>query len=336
MISICKTTKEFQSRVLDKMTFSPYPKENCIIYKNESRPELGYFIKYSREDYYDFGVGDYTIPSDFSLSFDHEEELMRFGTVYTGETKFKIENNPVSSFSPSSFFVVEKTLKGNQVWSKGQHFHGAEITIHKKYFDEVIKPNFKNIIDFDYFITNYTYNYLPLEIASIIQHLRSLAEVERLTPIYLESKILESISLINDEINSSPNNAFTNQLNYGEIKIGKDRYITLTASDANAIKEAYDILTKEACNPPTIKSLSKRVFLNEQKLKAGFSAKYHMSISQYTNSIRMTMAENLLSTTELSIDEISKMIGYNYSGNFIKMFKKTHGKTPLDFRKGKK
>ena len=95
-------------------------------------------------------------------------------------------------------------------------------------------------------------------------------------------------------------------------------------------------MTKEACNPPTIKSLSKRVFLNEQKLKAGFSAKYHMSISQYTNSIRMTMAENLLSTTELSIDEISKMIGYNYSGNFIKMFKKTHGKTPLDFRKGKK
>ena len=151
----------------------------------------------------------------------------------------------------------------------------------------------------------------------------------------MESKILESISLINDEINSSPENAFTNQLNYGEIKIGKDRYITLTASDANAIQKAHDILTKEACNPPTIKSLSKMVFLNEQKLKAGFSAKYHMSISQYTNSIRMTMAENLLSTTELTVDEIAKTLGYNYSGNFVKMFKKVHGKTPLAFRKMK-
>jgi len=47
----------------------------------------------------------------------------------------------------------------------------------------------------------------------------------------------------------------------------------------------------------------------------------------------MTMAENLLSTTELSVDEISKMVGYNYSGNFVKMFKKVHGKTPLAFRK---
>lgn len=332
---IYKTTKEFQEMVLKKMTFTSFPMENYTLYKNADRPDLGHFIKYSREGYYDFGIGDYTIAKDFSLSFDHKEEFIRFGTVYTGETKFKIENNPVSSFTPSSFFIVEKGLKGSQLWKKGQHFHGAEITIYKKYFDEIINPNFKNTIDFSNFIHNYTYRYLPLEIASIIQNLRSLAEVDELTPLYLESKILESIYLISKEIYSSPQNAFTNQLNYGDIKIGKDRYVKLTASDANAIQKAYDILTKEACNPPTIKSLSKMVFLNEQKLKAGFSAKYHMSISQYTNSIRMTMAENLLSTTELSVDEISKAVGYNYSGNFVKMFKKIHGKTPLAFRKGK-
>ena len=330
---ISKTTKDFQATVLNKMTFKPYETKNYTIYKNENNPELGHFIKYSREEYYDFGIGDYTIPADFSISVDHNEEIMRFGTVYTGETSFEIEDNPVSSFTPSSFFVVEKTIQGKQFWKKGQHFHGAEITIYKKYFDEVIRPNFPNTLDFDNFISNYTYRYLPLEISTIIQRLRSMSEVNELTPIYLESKILESIALLSKELNSSPENVFTNQLNYGKIKIGKDRYITLTASDAHAIQKAHDILTEEACNPPTIKALSKMVFLNEQKLKAGFSAKYHMSISQYTNSIRMTLAENLLSTTDLSIDEIAKQLGYNYSGNFVKMFKKTHGKTPLAFRK---
>lgn len=330
---ISKTTKDFQTTVLNKMTFKPYKSENYTIYKNENRPDLGYFIKYSREGYYDFGIGDYSIPADFSISFEHNEEIMRFGTVYTGETAFEIEDNPISSFTPSSFFVVEKTIQGKQFWKKGQHFHGAEITIYKKYFDEIIKPNFPNTLDFDNFISNYTYRYLPLEISTIIQGLRSMSEVNELTPIYLESKILESIALLSKELNSSPENVFTNQLNYGKIKIGKDRYITLTASDAHAIQKAHDILTEEACNPPTIKALSKIVFLNEQKLKAGFSAKYHMSISEYTNSIRMTIAENLLSTTDLSIDEIAKQLGYNYSGNFVKMFKKTHGKTPLAFRK---
>ena len=331
-----KNTKDFQSKVLKEMTFTPFTMGNYTIYKNENRPELGYFIKYAREGYYEFGIGDYTIPNDFTLSFDHNEELMRFGTVYTGETKFKIENNPISSFTPSSFFVVEKSLHGKQSWKKGQHFHGAEITIHKKYFKEIIEPNFPNTIDFSDFISNYTYRYLPLEIASIIQNLRSLAEGNKLTAIYLESKILEAIALINNEIFSSPENAFTHQLNYGDIKIGKDRYVTLTASDVNAIQKAYDILTKEACNPPTIKSLSKMVFLNEQKLKAGFLAKYHMTISQYTCSIRMTIAENLLYTTELTVDEISKKVGYSYSGNFVKMFKQIHGKTPLAFRKMRK
>ncbi|NEU05291.1 helix-turn-helix domain-containing protein [Clostridium senegalense] len=332
---ICKTTKEFQNKVLNKMTFTPYPNENYTIYKNENRPELGYFIKYSRDKYYEFGIGDYTIPESFSLVFEHNEEILRFGTVYSGETKFKIENNPVSSFSPSSFFVSEKNIKGNQHWKKGQHFHGAEITIYKKYFEEIIHSNFPESIVFDKFINNYTYNYLPLEVASIIQKLRSLAESNKLTSLYLESKILESIALLYNEISSSPENVFTNQLNYGDIKIGNNKSITLTASDINAIQKAHDILTKEICNPPTIKSLSKMVFLNEQKLKAGFSAKYHMSIRQYTNSLRMTTAENLLCTTELSIDEISKMVGYNYSGNFVKMFKNIHGKTPLAFRKMK-
>lgn len=332
---ISKTTKDFQNRVLKEMTFTPYETENYTIYKNENKPELGYFIKYSREGYYDFGIGDYTIPSDFSISFDHKEHLMRFGTVYTGETEFKIENNPISSFSPSSFFVAEQAIKGKQTWKKGQHFHGAEITIYKKYFNEIIKPIFPNTLDFDNFISNYTYRYLPLEISTIIQRLRSMSEVNELTPIYLESKILESIALLSKELNSSPENVFTNQLDYGKIQIGKDRFITLTASDANAIQKAHDILTEEFCNPPTIKSLSKMVFLNEQKLKAGFSAKYHMSISEYTNSIRMTMAENLLSTTELSVEEIAKKLGYNYSGNFVKSFKKVHGKTPLNFRKMK-
>jgi len=330
---IAKTTKEFQNKVLNKMTFTPHPMKSYTLYKNDTRPELGYFMLYSREGYYDFGVGDYTIPSNFSLSFDHHEEIIRFGTVYMGETEFKIENHPVSSFTPSSFFVAEKSIKGKQDWKKGKHFHGAELTIHKKYFDEVIAPHFPETIDFNYFITNHTYRYLPLPIASIIQTLRNLAESDQLSSLYLESKILESIALLHNEITSSPQNVFTNQFNYGDIKIGKDRYVTLTASDAAAIQKAHSILTKEACHPPTIASLSKMVFLNEQKLKAGFSAKYHMSISQYTHSIRMTMAENLLSTTELSIEEISKTIGYHHSGNFIKMFKKTHGKTPLAFRK---
>ncbi len=332
---IVKSSEEFKSIVLKKLDFRKYTYNNYNLYTNKKKPEFGYLISYSRENYYNLGIADYTIPEDFSISFDNPEHLMRFGIVYKGVTKFKIENTDISSFTPSSFFVIEKSIKGEQHWKKGQHFHGTEITIYEKYFNEIIKPNFSNIIDFDFFIKNYTYVYLPLEIVNIIGQLQSLANKNLLNNLYLESKILECIAIIINEVTKSPDNAFSNQIDYGNITIGNNRILKLTSSDISAIQKAHDILTTNYFDPPTIGALSKMVFLNEQKLKAGFSKHYHISIGKYTNQIRMNVAANLLSTTDLSIDDISKKVGYNYSANFSKMFKNIYGKTPVKFRKTK-
>lgn len=330
-----KSSEEFKSKVLSKLSFDKIECENYTLYTNNTRPELGYLISYSREGYYNLEIADYTIPEDFSLSFANPELLMRFGLVYKGVTEFKIENSPVSSFTPSSFFVMEKNLKGHQKWKKGQHYHGTEITIYERYFTEIIKPNFPNIIDFNSLIKNYTYTYLPLEIVEIIHQLQSLSDENSLNSIYLESKILECIAILINEVSKSPENAFTNQISYGNINIGTSRILKLTSSDIHAIQKAHDILSKNYCNPPNIDTLSKMVFLSEQKLKAGFSKHYHMSIGEYTKHIRMTVAANLLSTTDLSIEDIANKIGYNYSANFSKMFKKIYEKTPLQFRKTK-
>ncbi|MCB2312634.1 AraC family transcriptional regulator [Clostridium tagluense] len=332
---IVKSNEEFKEAVLKTLSFSKTYSDNYTLYTNKKKPELGHLISYSREGYYNLGIADYTITEDFDLSFDNPQLLMRFGIVYKGATEFKIENNPVSSFTPSSFFVIEKNLKGQQSWKKGQHFHGTEITIFENYFNDIIKPNFPNVIDFNTLIKNYTYIYLPLEIVEIIHQLQSLSNQNSLNSIYLESKILECIAILINEVTKSKENAFTNQINYGNINIGSNRTIKLTSSDIHAIQKSHDILEKNYTNPPNIESLSKMVFLNEQKLKAGFSKHYHMSIGEYTNHLKMTVSANLLSTTDLSIEHIAYKVGYNYSANFSKMFKKTYGKTPLKFRKTK-
>ena len=99
-------------------------------------------------------------------------------------------------------------------------------------------------------------------------------------------------------------------------------------------KKAHDILTKEACNPPTIKNLSKRVFLNEQKLRQAFLP---IIICQLENILILFVwpLQKIYYPQLIYIEEISKKVGYNYCGNFVKMFKKVHGKTPLAFRKSK-
>lgn len=327
------SVSEFRSAVLKHLSFSAFPQQNCTLYKNPERPELGYFLHYSRPGYYDLGIADYTITENFSLTFANPTRLMRFGTVYAGATRFRLADGPIDSFTPSSFFVVEKDIRGKQAWKKGDHYHGVEITIYENYFKEIIAGEHHQTISLDTFQENHTYRYLPLDIVSIIQRLQSLSALDGLNSLFLEAKILECIAIIFGEIQASPDNAFTTQLNRGTVSIGKNRKLTLTSYDISALHKAHSYLTEHAFQPPTIEALSEIVLLNPQKLKAGFSFYYHMAIGEYVNSIRMTAAANLLFTTERSVHDIAQAVGYDYCSNFIKMFKKTYNMTPLSYRK---
>ena len=180
---------------------------------------------------------------------------------------------------------------------------------------------------------NHTYHYLPLPVISVIHQLNSLSASGRLTPLYLESKILECTALLSEEIKKPKDNVFAHQIDYGTIQIGAGRTCRLTASDIQSIQKAHDILTEQAVHPPTIEKLSRMVFLNQQKLKAGFAKQYHMGIGEYTTSLRMSMGASLLSSTDLSVSDIAKKTGYRYSGNFSKMFKKYYGVSPLEYRR---
>lgn len=327
-----KTVKEFRETVLSELNFTGTKEKYCTLYQNKKNPQNGFFLLYERPNYYEFGIADYTIDHSFTIHFDNPQRLVRLGTVYKGTTEFQLDNAPVSSFKPSSFFVVEQDLKGKQTWHQGQHFHGAEITIYEAYFNEVIQPLLKKEVDFDFFIKNYTYNYLPLEVMSIIQSMQALSNKNALDPLQLEGALLQCISIIIQTIEQSPNNAFTHQLYYGKIKIGTDRYLHLSAQDIGRIQQAHDILTKHVEAPPTIDKLSEMVLLNPQKLQAGFSYYYHQSIGDFITSLKMTLAANLLCTTEMRISDISKKVGYLYPSNFIKMFKQTYDCTPLQYR----
>lgn len=332
MQTIVTSSKEFKEAVLAELQFIPTKLKNCTLYQNPKRPEDGHLLSYERPGYYEFGIADFTVPHSFKLTFDNPEHLMRFGTVYKGSTNFKLENQPVSSFKPSSFFVIEKDIKGQQAWLRGEHYHGAEITIYEHYITSYLKDIFHLNFNYEKFIENETYHYLPIEINTIIEKLQVLSDQDILNPLYLESCILECMAIITKTVESSVDNAFTRQLHYGKVKIGTNKYLHLSAKDIKSIQKAHEILSSNIKTPPTIEHLSELVLLNPQKLKAGFSYYYHTSIGSFITSLRMTMAVNLLSTTDLSIAEIAEKVGYSYPSNFIKMFRQTYECTPLEYR----
>lgn len=257
--------------------------------------------------------------------------MIRFGTVYTGTTTFKLKNQDVSSFSPSSFFVVEDHISGKQAWKEGQHFHGIEITIYASYFDRMFEELTGSPFDYSTIQLNKTYHYLPLSIIKVLQDLLGLSDSRHLNPIYLESKVLECIAIFYHELSLDHPDRFSHPLRRESIRIG-NRSIYLTPTDIQSIQEAHRILSEQYLDPPIIETLSKLVLLNSQKLKAGFSHHYHLTIGEYTTSLRMSAAATLLCTTRRHIHDIANEVGYSNAANFIRMFKQYYKQTPLQYR----
>ena len=60
-----------------------------------------------------------------------------------------------------------------------------------------------------------------------------------------------------------------------------------------------------------------------------------MSPLEYLTLLRVERAKELLSSTALTIREISAQVGYYDPGSFIRRFKQVTGETPLQYRRGR-
>lgn len=83
----------------------------------------------------------------------------------------------------------------------------------------------------------------------------------------------------------------------------------------------------------SIKGLSELNGVTENQLSYAFNKHTKMGPGEYLIRFRMNMAKNLLVETELSIGEISELVGYVDPLYFSRIYKKTYGLSPNNFRK---
>lgn len=109
----------------------------------------------------------------------------------------------------------------------------------------------------------------------------------------------------------------------------KPEKLRLTAFETARIHEARDILgTYISRKPPSIRYLSRKVALNEYKLKTGFKLYFKMSIFDWLMEQKMQYAKELLLTTNRPVKDICGMVGYPRTTNFITAFRRRFGTTP--------
>jgi AraC-like DNA-binding protein len=152
------------------------------------------------------------------------------------------------------------------------------------------------------------------KIYSTIQAIKKCAFEGLTKRIFLESKIYELVAFVH------------------EISVGSEVSLRLTSSDEERIRYAATLIRENLNKPFTIVELARAVGINQNKLKSGFKLVFGTTVFSYLQETRMQIARELLLETDLSIQHIGRLSGYNSMSNFSIAFKQIHGYSPKMLR----
>lgn len=102
--------------------------------------------------------------------------------------------------------------------------------------------------------------------------------------------------------------------------------------DRDKLLIAKDIISSNIDNPPSLSELSKLIGLNSTKLKKNFKELFGIPVFKYLQNERLNRANELLSSTEKSVQEVSWFVGYESLSSFSNAFQNKFGYRPSSLK----
>ena len=106
----------------------------------------------------------------------------------------------------------------------------------------------------------------------------------------------------------------------------------LNSDDLDGIYQAAKILACTLNNPPSVEALARQVGLNRLKLNHGFHQVYGTTPYRYLRNCRLELANHLLSTSDLAVEEVAYRVGYTSRTSFTGAFCHRFGLSPKTFQ----
>lgn len=98
------------------------------------------------------------------------------------------------------------------------------------------------------------------------------------------------------------------------------------------LSKAYDFIRKNIDNSKlNIEMFSKSMQLDRTQLYRKLKALTDMSPSQFISSMRLKVAAELLTSTDLPVSEIAYKVGFDSASYFATSFKRQYGVSPTEY-----
>ncbi|MEM8986730.1 MAG: AraC family transcriptional regulator [Pseudomonadota bacterium] len=236
------------------------------------------------------------------------------------EGHFEGLTDVVGDSSQLRVFFWTGTKSINLSYPGGTHFRIVQLLFTRQYIDENLTPNTDVIPELLLSTLNsnaeghYTYQ-RPLQPALriIAEQIMRCCLTGSLRDMFYRGKALELLSLGFSELQTEE---------------PSKQAMLLSISDVERVREARDILLADRVSPPTISQLSRKVGLNEFKLKQGFRFVFNTTAFALLNMDRMEEAERLLREGRMNVAEVGRKVGYTSNAAFSRAFRKCFGYPP--------
>lgn len=106
-----------------------------------------------------------------------------------------------------------------------------------------------------------------------------------------------------------------------------------TTDTKGKILKIRRFIEKNCFKKTTLKDAAESVCLSPKYLSRIFKEETGTGFSEYRLGVKVKQSERLLKDTGMNIEQISDKLGYQNSESFIRVFKKSKGSTPTEYRK---
>ncbi|WP_160500393.1 response regulator transcription factor [Paenibacillus dendrobii] len=107
-----------------------------------------------------------------------------------------------------------------------------------------------------------------------------------------------------------------------------------SASTPNpSMKLLLDFIDQHYMEPITLTGMARHFHFNPSYLSSFFTAHHHEGFKEHLNRVRINEAADLLRYSETPISEIGSRVGYGDHSYFCKVFKKSMGLSPTQYRR---
>ncbi len=98
------------------------------------------------------------------------------------------------------------------------------------------------------------------------------------------------------------------------------------------IKQAVEIMETELAHPLLVSNISARLGLSESRFEHLFTLEIGQNFKRYLKELRLIRGRYLLIDRTLRIKEVASAVGYTFTPNFTRDFRRRFGKPPSQYR----